>query len=63
MDGEAHALTGQCDVARRDAVAALELSRDNFTLERANRAFAICGLRADAEDWQRNWPNGSRRPR
>ena len=49
MDGEAHALTGQCDDARRDVVAALELSRDNFTLERANRAFAICGFRTEAE--------------
>lgn len=49
IDGEAHALTGQCDEARRDAVAALELSRDNFTLERANRTFAICGFRPESE--------------
>jgi tetratricopeptide (TPR) repeat protein len=49
IDGEAHALAGQCDAARGDATAALELSRDNFTLERANRTFAICGLRTDAE--------------
>jgi tetratricopeptide (TPR) repeat protein len=49
IDGEAHAVTGQCDQARRDATAALELSRDNFTLERANRTFAICGLRAESE--------------
>jgi tetratricopeptide (TPR) repeat protein len=49
MDGEVHALAGQCDDAHRDAAAALELSRDNFTLERADRAFAICGFRAEAE--------------
>ncbi|HEY7284901.1 MAG TPA: serine/threonine-protein kinase [Vicinamibacterales bacterium] len=48
IDGEAHALTGQCADARRDAAAALELSRDNFTLERANRTYAICGARAEA---------------
>jgi len=49
IDAEAHALTGQCDEARRDVTAALELSRDNFTLERANRTFAICGRRAESE--------------
>jgi len=49
IDGEAHALTGQCEDARRDAAAALELSRDNFTLERAHRTFAICGARAQTE--------------
>src|SRR5262249_11356476 len=46
---EAPARTGQCDAARRDTAAALELSRDNFTLERANRTFAFCGLRSESE--------------
>jgi hypothetical protein len=49
IDAEAHAVAGQCDEARRDAAVALELSRDNFTLERANRTFAICGIRSEAE--------------
>jgi tetratricopeptide (TPR) repeat protein len=49
IDGEAHAVTGQCDDARGDAASALGLSRDNLTLERASRTFAICGFRAEAE--------------
>jgi len=47
-DAEAHAAVGQCDSARADASAAVDLSRDNFTLERANRALAFCGFRAEA---------------
>ena len=42
-DAEAHALAGRCDDARREAANGLELGRDNFTLERASRAFALCG--------------------
>jgi tetratricopeptide (TPR) repeat protein len=42
-DAEAMAVAGTCqDVARRVG-RALELSRDNFTVERASRAFALCG--------------------
>jgi Tfp pilus assembly protein PilF len=41
-DAEFHAVAGQCPVARREVAAGLELSRDNFTLERASRALAFC---------------------
>jgi tetratricopeptide (TPR) repeat protein len=42
-DAESHAIAGQCPEARREILAGLELSRDNFTLERANRTLAMCG--------------------
>ena len=41
-DAELHAIAGQCDEARREVAAALELNRDNFTLERAGRVHAMC---------------------
>jgi tetratricopeptide (TPR) repeat protein len=47
-DAEAHAAVGQCVDARSDAAAGLALSRDNFTLERAGRAYALCGASAEA---------------
>jgi tetratricopeptide (TPR) repeat protein len=47
-DAEAHAAVGQCADARGDAAAALALSRDNFTLERAGRTYALCGASAEA---------------
>jgi eukaryotic-like serine/threonine-protein kinase len=47
-DAEVHAAIGQCPDARADAEAALSLSRDNFTLERAGRALALCGAGAEA---------------
>jgi tetratricopeptide (TPR) repeat protein len=43
-DAEAHALAGECGAAREEIAAGLELSRDNFTLERASRALALCGV-------------------
>lgn len=42
-DAELHAIAGQCEEARREIAAGLELNRDNFTLERAGRAYALCG--------------------
>jgi tetratricopeptide (TPR) repeat protein/tRNA A-37 threonylcarbamoyl transferase component Bud32 len=42
-DAESHAIAGQCPEARREIRAGLELSRDNFTLERANRTLVWCG--------------------
>jgi Tfp pilus assembly protein PilF len=42
-DAELHAVAGQCDEARREIAAGLALNRDNFTLERAGRAQALCG--------------------
>jgi tetratricopeptide (TPR) repeat protein len=44
-DAEAHALVEQCAEARSEITAALDLSRDNFTVERAARALALCGGR------------------
>jgi hypothetical protein len=41
-DAELHALADECDEARREVGVALELNRDNFTLERAGRAHAVC---------------------
>jgi tetratricopeptide (TPR) repeat protein len=47
-DAEVHATVGQCGEARSEAAAALELSRDNVTLEHASRVFALCGADAEA---------------
>jgi eukaryotic-like serine/threonine-protein kinase len=47
-DAEAHAIAGQCDEARKEAAAGLELSRDNFTLERAARTLVLCDAPSDA---------------
>jgi tetratricopeptide (TPR) repeat protein len=49
-DAEAHAIAGDCTLARGEARASLERSRDNFTLERAARSFALCG---DSEEASR----------
>jgi tetratricopeptide (TPR) repeat protein len=43
QDALAHAVVGDCAGARRDAMAATQLSRDNLTLESAGRALAWCG--------------------
>jgi hypothetical protein len=42
-DAETHALADECPDARRELAAGLEMSRDNFTLERASRVRALCG--------------------
>jgi tetratricopeptide (TPR) repeat protein len=42
-DAEAMAIAGTCGDAVRQGEHALELSRDNFTVERASRALALCG--------------------
>jgi tetratricopeptide (TPR) repeat protein len=42
-DAETHALAGDCASARGEVSAALDLSRDNFTLERSARTLAVCG--------------------
>jgi tetratricopeptide (TPR) repeat protein len=47
-DAEAMALSGVCQEARRQATKALELSRDNFTVERVSRALALCGAAEEA---------------
>jgi tetratricopeptide (TPR) repeat protein len=47
-DAEMHAMVGQCAEARREVLAANDLSRDNQTLERASRALALCGGESEA---------------
>mgnify|MGYP000916177885 CR=1 FL=1 len=47
-DAEVHALVGQCDPAVDEVNAALAISRDNYTLERASRTLALCGQDGDA---------------
>jgi tetratricopeptide (TPR) repeat protein len=42
-DAETHAIAGECAETRREVAEGLELGRDNFTLERASRALALCG--------------------
>jgi tetratricopeptide (TPR) repeat protein len=42
-DAENHAIVGDCTTARTEVTSGLELSRDNATLERASRVFAMCG--------------------
>jgi tetratricopeptide (TPR) repeat protein len=42
-DAELHAIVGDCDQARREIPAGLGLNRDNYTLERAARSYALCG--------------------
>lgn len=50
QDAVSHAVVGQCTEARRDATAALALSRDNDTLESVGRALAWCGAGAEASN-------------
>jgi tetratricopeptide (TPR) repeat protein len=47
-DAEQHAVVGKCAEARSEVGPALELSRDNVTLERASRIFALCGAGGEA---------------
>ena len=47
-DSEAMALAGLCQEAGHQSSRALELSRDNFTLERVSRALALCGSTEEA---------------
>ena len=46
-DAELHAIAGDCDAARSEISTGLALNRDNFTLERAARSYALCNT-ADA---------------
>ena len=48
QDGEIYALAGDCRTARTETSAAVNVSRDNFTLERAARVLALCGADAEA---------------
>jgi tetratricopeptide (TPR) repeat protein len=44
-DAETHGIAGDCTPALREARAGLQLSADNFTVERAARTLALCGDR------------------
>jgi tetratricopeptide (TPR) repeat protein len=46
---ELHALAGDCPATRERVNTGLGYGRDNFTLERASRAMALCGDSAGAE--------------
>lgn len=50
QDALSHAVVGQCAEARSEAVAAVGMSRDNFTLEAAGRALAWCGADGEASN-------------
>ena len=62
-DAESHAIAGQCGDARREVSAGLELSRDNFTLERAARTLALCNAgppaSALAQELATRFPNAA----
>jgi tetratricopeptide (TPR) repeat protein len=47
-DAEAMAISGVCQDGRHQSGLALELSRDNFTVERVSRALALCGASEEA---------------
>jgi eukaryotic-like serine/threonine-protein kinase len=47
-DAEAHAVVGACADARTDVSDGLQLTRDNFALERASRTLALCGQETEA---------------
>jgi eukaryotic-like serine/threonine-protein kinase len=49
-NAELHAIAGRCADAEREIAGGLELSRDNFTLERASRVFALCGVADQASN-------------
>lgn len=47
-DAEVDAIMGKCDEARGEVTSGLELSRDNYSLERASRTLALCGREGEA---------------
>jgi tetratricopeptide (TPR) repeat protein len=62
-DAEQHATVGQCADVRAHVSRALELSRDNLTLERASRAMALCGADSEAmtlsNELKKEFPNAT----
>jgi eukaryotic-like serine/threonine-protein kinase len=46
-DAEAHAIAGDCPTARGEVESGLELGRDNYTMERAARTLAVCGVASE----------------
>jgi tetratricopeptide (TPR) repeat protein len=47
-DAEMHATVGQCATALKEADEGIRLARDNTTLERAGKVFALCGAAGEA---------------
>ena len=62
QDAVSHAVVGQCAEARGEAAAAIRVSRDNFTLESAGRAFAWCGPTPRHRACQRSWRDAFQTP-
>jgi serine/threonine protein kinase/Tfp pilus assembly protein PilF len=62
-DAELHAIARECDAARGEVAAGLALSRDNFTLERAARALALCddgdGVKRLTEELRARFPDAT----
>jgi len=47
-DAEMHAIAGECGETDKEIAEGLEFSRDNFSLERASRGFALCDRSREA---------------
>ncbi len=47
-DAEAHAIAGECEEALKEVSAGIGMNRDNFSLERASRTFALCDATREA---------------
>jgi tetratricopeptide (TPR) repeat protein len=61
-DAEVHAIAGECGDVGRTVISGVELSRDNFTLERASRALALCGsdsFRPLLDELARRYPDAT----
>jgi tetratricopeptide (TPR) repeat protein len=61
-DAETHAIAGECAEVPRMVAEGLSLSRDNFSLERASRALALCGgdgSRALLDELGRRYPDAT----
>jgi Flp pilus assembly protein TadD len=62
-DAEVHAVVGQCTEARSEVAGGLAYSRDNFTLERASRALALCGFESEStqviQELMRRYPDAT----
>jgi serine/threonine protein kinase/tetratricopeptide (TPR) repeat protein len=56
-DAEAMAVAGNCTNSKQHSARALRLSRDNFTVERASRALALCDADAEATALTRELAN------
>jgi tetratricopeptide (TPR) repeat protein len=62
-DAEAHAIVGQCAQSSSEVAEGLALSRDNFSLERASRALALCDAERESaalvSELERRYPDAT----